>query len=350
MQSFFPTKLSTPVHFLAGAAAVATVSWAGPTWAFSLGSASDYNVFVLGDYDMQSTDIWGKLAVGGSFTADTFGVGTQLRGDSHGTTLAVGGDVTLSNGKVYGDAVYGGNADVADNVGFEFLDENNRIIRRASLTQASSLDFGAIGTELKSIAQSVSQSAAGAIDGVMTEVYGDVSLVTLKGSDTERNIFNLTGDLFSSLRKLTFDVPDTAEIIVNVSGSSANISDFDFYLGDESCGGGSNARCLDRASNVLFNFADAELLDITRVGFIGSILAPKADVDFNNGHINGTLVAGSLSGTGESHLVDRPDNPNNPGNPGNPDEPASVPEPTALAGLALLGLSLRRLKRSTAAT
>ena len=340
------TRVCTRIQFLAGTAALATLGWAAPGLAFSLGSASGYNVFVLGDYDMQSTDIWGKLAVGGSLTADTFGIGTQLTGDEHGTTLAVGGDVTLSNGKVYGDAVYGGTATVAQDVGFEFLDENGAIIRPASLTQGSSLDFESINNELKSIATSISQSASSAMGGVTLEEYGsETTLVTLTGSDSSQNVFNLTGDLFSSLRKLTFDVPDTSEIIVNVSGTAASVSDFDFYFGDESCEGGNNQWCRDRASNILFNFSDAELLDITRVGFVGSILAPYADIDFNNGHINGTLVAGSLAGDGESHLVGQPDNPTNPTTP-----TQEVPEPAALAGLALLGLSLRRLKRTAQVT
>ena len=346
MKRFILNQPFMSAYLCAGAVASATVSWASPSYAFSLGSATDYNVFVLSDYTMQSTDVWGKLAVGGSLTADTFGVGTQLRGDKHGTTLTVGGDVTLSNGKVYGDTVYGGSANVAENVGFEFLAEDNSLIRRASLSQGSNLDFSAIGNELKAIAKSVSQSAASAMDGVITEQYDDVTLVTLTGEDRDLNIFNLAGDLFSRLRKLTFDVPDTSEIIVNVSGPKAEVSQFDFYFGDERCEGGNNPWCRDRASDILFNFADTTDLDISQVGFIGSILAPNANVNINIGHIIGTLVAGSLSGTGESHTVGRPSNPYNPSSsePGSPTQ--QVPEPAALAGLALLGLSLRQLRRT----
>ena len=67
---------------------------------------------------------------------------------------------------------------------------------------------------------------------------------------------------------------------------------------------------------------------------MGSILAPKADIEFNNGHINGTLIAGSLSGTGESHL-----------HLFNSDKPTSVPEPTGLLSLGLLAMGLCRFSR-----
>ncbi|MEO0540117.1 MAG: choice-of-anchor A family protein [Cyanobacteria bacterium P01_A01_bin.105] len=331
-------RLSTRSRLLAGTAALATVGWAAPTLAFSLGSASGYNVFVLGDYDMQSTDVEGKLAVGGSLTADTFGIGSKLRGEGHGTALVVGNDVTLSNGKVYGDAMYGGSATVAADVGFEFLNDDDSPIRRASLMPGSSLDFSAIDAELKAIAQTVSQDAASALGRVVTEQFGDVTLATLTGSDPDSNVFNLAGDLFSSLRKLTFEVPEAAEIIVNVSGAAATVSDFGFYFGEQDCNRpGIHMACRDRSHNILFNFADAELLDITRVGFMGSILAPHAAVDFNNGHINGTLVAGSLAGTGESHLIDTPDHPTDPSQ--------EVPEPAVVGGLVVLGLGLRRMKR-----
>ena len=45
---------------------------------YTLGEAADFNVFVLGDYTLINTDVEGKLAVGGDFTADTFGVGSKL--------------------------------------------------------------------------------------------------------------------------------------------------------------------------------------------------------------------------------------------------------------------------------
>jgi len=42
-------------------------------------------------------------------------------------------------------------------------------------------------------------------------------------------------------------------------------------------------------------------LTVQNIGVKGSILAPYANVGFNSAHIDGTLVANSLTGTGEFH-------------------------------------------------
>jgi choice-of-anchor A domain-containing protein len=344
-------------------AVVAGVATQAQAISYSLGDAAGYNVFVLNDYDLYNTDVEGKLAVGGDFTAQTFGVGSKLRGDSHGTTLLVGGDVTLENGKVYGDAVYGGSATVANNVGFEFRSENNDIIRRGSITKGSPIDFAAVGSYLKGLASSIYSTATSlvttqkvenqfgniftTITGVKSTVFYEqyqpgVTLATLTGTDSDVNIFNLSGDWIKDIRKLTFKVPDASKVIVNVTGSTLNLSNFGIAFGDKYCNDPAiHFECRQISQNVLFNFHEATDIDISQVGFMGSILAPNADVDFNNGHINGSLIASSLKGTGESHLYLY--------NGANGSSGASTPEPAALLGLGLLGLTLRGLKRQPAA-
>jgi choice-of-anchor A domain-containing protein len=54
-------------------------------------------------------------------------------------------------------------------------------------------------------------------------------------------------------------------------------------------------------STVLWNFWEAEWLGLDGVGWEGSLLAPFADVRFNNGNFDGTLIARSLEGTAEGH-------------------------------------------------
>jgi uncharacterized repeat protein (TIGR01451 family) len=54
--------------------------------------------------------------------------------------------------------------------------------------------------------------------------------------------------------------------------------------------------------SMLWNFADATSIQIANFAWHGSILAPIAAVTFDNGQLNGTLIAGSLFGTGETHL------------------------------------------------
>ncbi|MEO1126061.1 MAG: choice-of-anchor A family protein [Cyanobacteria bacterium J06639_16] len=330
---------------------------------YSLGEAADYNVVVFGDYTLTNTDVQGKLAVGGDFTANTFGVGAKLQGDGHGDTLVVGGDVNLSNGKVYGDAVYGGSATVTDDVGFEFRAPDNTIIRRGEIRQDTPVDFADLEQSLKALASSIATSAMGlnyttlvepigggmattisnATTSILYEQYDDATLATLIGTDENENVFNIEAGALDNLKKLVFDVPETAKVIINIEGDAVDLSGFGIFFGDQDCNPGTTDTvhfwCRERGRNVLFNIEEASTLNISEVGFMGSILAPNADVDFNNGHINGTLIAGKLEGTGESHLhLFKSDTPEAP--------KESVPEPTALLGLGLLGLGFTRLKQS----
>jgi hypothetical protein len=97
-----------------------------------------------------------------------------------------------------------------------------------------------------------------------------------------------------------------------------------------------------KAQNVLFNFSEAKSLDLNSISIMGSVLAPNADVKFNNGHINGNLIAGSLSGNGQSNLhLFKGEHPESLET-----ETESVPEPGTVAGiilsLAAFGVSRRK--------
>src|SRR5205814_333576 len=55
-------------------------------------------------------------------------------------------------------------------------------------------------------------------------------------------------------------------------------------------------------SNLLWNFYQADHLEISGVGLQGSILAPHANFDFNNGNIKGTVVVDAMRGNGQLNL------------------------------------------------
>ena len=113
---------------------------------------------------------------------------------------------------------------------------------------------------------------------------------------------------------------------------------------------------------------DADLVIIENDSVVGSVLKPLtykafknridnlpqyevmiarygkrlADIAFNNGHINGNLIAKSLTGNGESHL--HLFNSKSSPSPSVPST-TSVPEPAALAGLILCGLGMTHMRR-----
>lgn len=288
-----------------------------------LGVASDYNVFTLGNYSQVSTDVEGRLAVGGnaSFTGG-FGVGSKLSAGS-GNVLVTGGNLTLNNGQVNnGNTIYGGTANVSG-VGFP----------NGTLSQGNPIDFNAAGTYLKDL----SSNLAGLTPTGSTTVqsWGGINLL---GNNSSLNIFNLSGTDLSKTNYFELNAANSSTVVVNVSGKDVSMKNFGFNLINTS------------RQKVLYNFYEATSLDISGIGIEGSILAPLANVNFNSGQINGNLIAGSLVGTGESHnylfngtLPDMPAKENTT----KPSE-KSVPEPSTLVGLGLVstlfGLSRRQRK------
>jgi choice-of-anchor A domain-containing protein len=330
-----------------------SVGYATQAGAVSLGPAAEYNVFVLGDYNQTGTDTEGKLAVGGdaSFT-DGFAVGMLLRGEGNGEVMVVGGDTTLSNGKVYGDATFGGNQAIASNVGFEVLDTNNQVIRQGNITQGKPIDFAAAGQHLRTLSTSLHAQAQvvsttkevreewgnrfttiiGNNTKTLFEQYGTSLLTTMEGSDSKLNIFNISADELANTKYFNILAPEDSTVLINVTGEVASMSGFGFFFNGEDCNNSNvHMGCRGKAQNVLFNFSEAKSLDLNSISIMGSVLAPNADVKFNNGHINGNLIAGSLSGNGQSNLhLFKGDHPESP----EPDT-ESVPEPGTVAGIVL---------------
>jgi choice-of-anchor A domain-containing protein len=57
------------------------------------------------------------------------------------------------------------------------------------------------------------------------------------------------------------------------------------------------------ASNaVLYNFVDATAVSAQGFGFMGTVLAPSANVTFTDGVFEGGLYAKSLTGNAEGHI------------------------------------------------
>lgn len=53
--------------------------------------------------------------------------------------------------------------------------------------------------------------------------------------------------------------------------------------------------------DILWNFPDAEVLNLSAITVQGSVLAPWADVVFTNGNIDGSMIAKNVTGRGEFH-------------------------------------------------
>ncbi|MFE4108700.1 choice-of-anchor A family protein [Almyronema epifaneia] len=316
-------------------------SFSGHAQAASFGIANDYNVFVFGDMN-QSSDSEGRVAVGGNATFSNFGIGDRLdNSQGSDTRLVVGGNLTYNGGQVFGGgAIVGGQI----NTGVNFNCTPN-----CNVTTGNLIDFDAAKTYLTGFSEHVGGLA---VTGSTEYKWGGI---WLQGSNSDVNVFTINGSEFNGKSYLNLNgVGNDSTVVLNILGDTVNIANFGMNLGN-----------LD-PSKVLFNFIEATQIQTTGFSFAGSVLATKANVTFNNGNVEGRFIANSVSGSGEFHnfnfegyvpeyvppAPEVPDAgetstelpPEVPGNNETPPEvsgggsdPVAVPEPTAVAGLAVMG-------------
>jgi choice-of-anchor A domain-containing protein len=274
---------------------------------YGLGVAGDFNTFIFNDFQ-GSSDTEGKLAVGGNAVLEHYSVGDKLSSGSS-DVLVVGGDLTYTGGRVYngdirvGGSLYGPGYDLSD----------GETYTGATLP----FSFSSAQAQLTSLSQSLSQAAA---TGSSTFQWGTV---TLLGTGATVEVFNLDGQQLLDANTLTFSgVADGATVVVNVSGANSGFTNMGMQAFS------------DRNEKVLFNFYEATNLIISGVGVEGSILAPLAHVDAQNGVIYGQTVASSWSGPAQQNYA-----------PFDGTLPTPIPGAVWLLGSGLLGLvGLRRVR------
>jgi choice-of-anchor A domain-containing protein len=266
----------------------------GVSWATALGVASDYNEFIFGNIYQDYTDSEGRVAAGGNVGYDHMSVAANVKTDPAIGDLVVGGNLNFSEGSVgylknNMDALYqkgsiyvGGTADLYK-VGY------------GSLTPSNPIDFQAAQSYLTQ--SSVAWGALHANGTVTINPLGQGSVeIILTGYDPHLNIFNLSGQdvMMANAGSFRINTPPGATVLVNIDGSVSAMQNFGFFfpLPEEE---------YDWDPYILYNFYQASSLNFGKIEVHGSVLAPFAEVQFSDGHIEGQLIAMSLTGTGEAH-------------------------------------------------
>ena len=338
------------------AASTPSAASAGPV---NLGTANDYNVFVLGNDTQSGSDVQGRVAVGGNalFGGSGFAIATS-RGGSTTNNLVVGGDYSNTNNTVNGNVVVGGNATINNptingnlsvghnlsltgygsingNVTFGGSDTNPNTTVHGSVSQgtvSSPINFSSEQTYLTGLSTAL---AALTSNGSVAYSYGQLSLT---GTNALFDVFHVNGSDLASANGFSITAPAGATVVIDVDGSADKMQNFGFSLNG-----------IDQ-QHVLFNFSAATSLTLSGIGIQGSILAPLAAINFNNGNINGTLVGNSVTGNGESHDFQfQGDLSPGVGPSISPGAIGTVPEPATIlstsTGLAMFGLCLWRRRR-----
>ena len=299
---------------LASCAESGSIAWAGP---LALGPAADFNVFVFGNNTQSNSDTEGRVAVGGdaNFTLNGSGwtVGTQSPGNSY--NLIVGGNLTNQYNTLHGGLLVGGNVNwntpsitgnVAVNGNASFGNSGGTIGGTVDVVGTYSrpgyyppnhvpptvtplpFDFAAVKSQL----QSQSTYLAGLVPNGSTTISFSQVLLNAAGPQNGFYTFNVTGAQLAAAsgHGLSITAPSGSTVVVNINGTADSFQSMGITLNG-----------VDN-QHVLYNFNQATSLTLNAIGIEGTILAPWANVNFINGQINGSLIAQSLTGSGESHL------------------------------------------------
>ncbi|HRE83881.1 MAG TPA: VPDSG-CTERM sorting domain-containing protein [Opitutaceae bacterium] len=286
-----------------------------PAGSIGLSEAGGFNLLVWGNATLLNSDTEGSVAVGGNASFNSYSIGTQSPAANSSTgVFVVGGNLTANNGQVSRGSVY---------VGGTYSGPGYNLTSAPGSGVSSGLGAGGLPFDFSS-AQSALSGKSTAYAGFAANGLAqmDFSTLTLTGTDTGLNVFNITASQLASASGLAINAAPGSHVLINVSGSVADFSSKGIW------------GTFDR-TQTLFNFYQATSLEMKNIGIEGSILAPFADVKFWSGQMNGQLIANSFRGetwgVGEMHqhpFVDQPSS----------HPPQSVPDSGSTAWLALLTL------------
>ncbi|AKU22358.1 choice-of-anchor A family protein [Massilia sp. NR 4-1] len=225
------------------------------------------NLFSLGSFSAQGSDVEGAVLVAGSLNASNYSINDKNK-DAYGSySLVVGGSLSYTSGSIKHGNYYVAGASAMSSVG----------LQSSTKSTTNPVDFNKLSSSVKNTSSSLSKVAA---TGSSSVQYGGM---TLKGTGKSVEVFNLTGSDLSSVNNFKFsNLAKGSTLVFNVSGKNA-------------IGFNQNGVGLDgfKDYNVVYNFYESQKLNIQNVGVYGSILAPLATVTGNGGQINGNVIVGN---------------------------------------------------------
>jgi len=262
---------------------------------------NDYNLITLGDFSSNS-DIEGRTFIGGDLIgSSSHNYGIHLSSPFDGPTLQVAGSINSGNPiSIQGGLVVGMGNTVKWN-GQQKV--NNRHINNAAWISQTNLDSDKDDIENELIAnsqafQNMTSNSSVTIPSGQPSAYkfnvdqslgvGDYAVFDIG----QWGVF--TNSKVQQIEMLANNISSLAGIIINIGGLNADWSNSGNKVG--SVFGSEEGR-----EKILWNFFEAETIQLHAHSFMGSILAPYATVTSAN-PIEGSLGVFSLLTTSEVHL------------------------------------------------
>lgn len=247
-----------------------------------LGNAGLFNLYVYDSVRHHESDTDGRIAIGGgasgsgASTLRNYRVGAMLPTGNR-LTLLVNGPLAFNDGKVDpANVIYGRNKPAID--GSVFV--SGQVLPAPSSFGVTQF-FQQTQVELERAAKDLA-----ALPGL--EVTTATASVSLVGTNSARNVFRVGPNVLrpgSVTNEFRIHAPAGSLVVVNVAGSAVAMTGFNFRLS-----GGV------QPETILFNFHEAQTVELSDVGIQGTVLAPFANVAFTNGVVKGNLLARSFHG------------------------------------------------------
>nr|WP_030151271.1 choice-of-anchor A family protein [Oerskovia turbata] len=282
---------------------------------------SNIAVYAGGDYSATGTaaesegllvvmgDATFDKAAGGVYNVGSAGVGSQITPPGGTTMLAVGGDLTvgpLTTMDVGANVVGGGNVDVGGSITNTVPLALNGGVATPSMGAAAVASYTSFQDVITEESRLLAQPAG--TPGKI-EPWGELRFTG--DPDASLHTFTVDGAALTSLGKkvsVFFDeIGGTAPIVVNVTGSAVDLDAQSFFFGTTQVNALSSPELGNAASRILWNFVDATSVELGENDqFMGSILAPHADVTLTtstNGrvYVGKTLSVLGIGGGIEQH-------------------------------------------------